>query len=981
MRILRLSFAFVALGLIAAATALYARGDHEAAPAAGSAAWTNFYSANISAGEAEGLAALAPPVASRTSSKVIVSKGSATIGPAQLTASWTGDNVNAMTADETDTSCNTAAAPPSVPFPGRCDDFLLTVNTAQPSGSFTVNVTAGTAADDYDLYIFDAAGNQVANSGNSNGVPENATVACPSLADGAYKVRVVYFQTVAADNASYTATATFKNTGVCAAAPVPTHVSTLKFAPSTLVSAHFIAGEPQLTMERHEAYTPGNAGIDDNRIFVDWPLSSRANTGQLNRSLDGGDSFRLLLDLTCASRNRPNCTTGGGGDTEEDVNLANGDTFFADQEVLVNEAFASSTDHGDSFPSATAVSNATTATDRQWIAATDNTQQAITSLGSPIEAFFTFHVPPNAYIQAVPASTHLPVAQPAPQLTNTGQTGQPRVDNNASSKGHGWIYYPYRGYVQQAGTFVATAPSSSYFDPRAWHPNLVSPNSSDSFPWVAIDRHGNAYLSYDSGGIVYYAYSPIDNPLNDPTAGGTPGTYWSTPVRVTPAAVTSAVFPEIFAGENGRIAVTWVGTTESAGDPNLAGDDVHWNIYAAAITNAASAAPTIDSGLVSHRVAHHGNICTKGTTCLGTQDRSFLDMIDVSMDNEGRIGVQFEDNYSTGFQDAAPDQSPFLYFAKQTVGPKLTSGTVNLPQRLDSATDAPGDATWPNRAYTTPGTNLPSLDETGASLARVGSNLVGHIPLATATVAQMQADIATFNSKCTPVPAPGCDAQRLLYILRFNTDSKVYFMAFQVLPNGTTKPFGGQLDTTNDEILNVGNPQGVVGAAYHDDGAAFQVTGGPTGGEITLSAPLSNFGLTTGSKLWSVTAFATAGPTEGNDMLSSNVLRTVDATPPFDTQLAGPTAVGVRSFTVARSGHAVVLRWRTASEVGSLGFDLYRGSRTHRVRLNGHLIASGSGAGRSYAWRAGAAKKGTLYWLQEVHLDGSRVLHGPVRAG
>lgn len=149
-----------------------------------------------------------------------------------------------------------------------------------------------------------------------------------------------------------------------------------------------------------------------------------------------------------------------------------------------------------------------------------------------------------------------------------------------------------------------------------------------------------------------------------------------------------------------------------------------------------------------------------------------------------------------------------------------------------------------------------------------------------------------------------------------------------------------------------------------------------------LTAPAADFGLSTGSKLWSVTAFATAGPTEGNDMLSSDVLRTVDATPPFDTTLGGPTAVSVRALAAGRNGGAVVLRWHTASELGTLGFGAYRGVAGHRVRLNRHLIpaTARNTVGSDYAWRDRAGRKGTRYWLQEVHLDGSRVLHGPVTA-
>src|SRR5207302_3916410 len=96
------------------------------------------------------------------------------------------------------------------------------------------------------------------------------------------------------------------------------------FAPATIVSPSFLGGEPEVSMERPIASSQ-TGRIDPQRIFVDWPLSSRTQTSQVSRSVNGGDSFRLLLDLkNCPQRNRPNCQTGGGGDSKTDVNLYNG---------------------------------------------------------------------------------------------------------------------------------------------------------------------------------------------------------------------------------------------------------------------------------------------------------------------------------------------------------------------------------------------------------------------------------------------------------------------------------------------------------------------------------------------------------------------------------------------------------------------------------------------------------------------------------
>lgn len=829
-----------------------------------------------------------------SSSADISNVGSGTIGPAPASSSvsWSGSAIVASTTGPSDPECNSAGA--------HCDDFFLTVATGGTRrGSFAVNLS-WLSPEDYDLYIYDKNGDQIGSSGNPNGVPESATVDCPSSALSPYTIRIVYFTTLSTGHSNYSASATYTDK-TCPVAPpdriATYHDNALSFAPSTLVSAHFLGVEPQTTMERVAPWTPaGNpGGIDNNRIFVDWPLSSRSNIGQLSRSLDGGDSFRLLVDQTCAARNRPNCATGGGGDTDSDVNLTNGHVFFADQEALANEASATSLDHGDSWILQDPISSQATATDREWLAATDDSQK-VGGVGPNIEAFFSYHTPPTAFIHAIPDTTHLPLPQATPQLTNVGQTGQPKVDDNPGSPGHGWIYYPFRPF-QGGGTSVATAPSSGYQLPTNWHVTQVTPNAAASFPWIAIDSAGNAYLTWDSVGVVYYSYSPISDPRNNPASGGTPGTFWSPRARISPPGVTSAVFPEgISGGDAGRLAVTYMGTTEYAGDPNGAGTDVHWSVYAAVVSAANSDTPVVDTGIVQHRpFVHRGNICSHGTSCglpvvgdPSKDDRSLADMIDVGFDSNGRLGVVYQDNNTASFQDqTVQDFSPFVYFAKEVAGPTLFAATspVNITVPRDARDDPAGDATFPNTAT---GSNIPALDIRRASIGLSGSNIVAHLKLADASPSAMTSAISAYNAGAGTEPA-----QRLQYVVRFNTGNEAYHLSLEVLPNGTLRSFGGKLDA-NDGIANPGSPTSDIAAGYHTDpGITVSRTITPgANGEIVLSAPASQFGLGSGSNLYSVTGFATAGPLEQTEQTQMgipqnalDVMRTVDASPPFDTTL------------------------------------------------------------------------------------------------
>src|SRR6266540_1061445 len=544
---------------------------------------------------------------------------SGTVDTGTTTVSWQGPDIAATTEGPSDEQCAAGPALPDRPLAAFCDDFALTVGVASAfwsshTGSVTIDLAVGVPVEDFDLYVYDASGQEVGSSAQPASL-ESVTLACPTSEAGPYKVRVVYFQTIDdGDDTTpgYEATASFASepgqcTGKATGGEAIFHENGIAFGPSTVVSPSFLGAEPQVTIERRIPQT-GAGVLDPDRIFVDWPLSSRSGIGQLYRSTDGGDSFRLLFDRTCAVRSRPNCLTYGGGDTENDVNPVNGNLYFADQEVLANEALTTSFDHGDSFVTQTAVANATTATDRQWVAVTDNTT---TVGGKRIEAILTFHVPPTAYIQGVD-STGLPIAQPVPQLTNVAQSGQPRIDNNLDSPGHGWIYYPHAGF-SPTGTYVATARVADYATAEGWADNQATGADVTSFPWVAIDAAGNAYLTWDNGGQIFYSFSRISDKANDPRTGGRPGTAWSPAVKVNLPSVGSAVLPEVTAGDAGRIAITYVGTTEFTGIPDNAPDATHWNVYAAILPDALSTTPTVETGVVSHRFVHLGNVCTRGT--------------------------------------------------------------------------------------------------------------------------------------------------------------------------------------------------------------------------------------------------------------------------------------------------------------------------------------------------------------------------------
>ena len=97
-------------------------------------------------------------------------------------------------------------------------------------------------------------------------------------------------------------------------------------------------------------------------------------------------------------------------------------------------------------------------------------------------------------------------------------------------------------------------------------------------------------------------------------------------------------------------------------------------------------------------------------------------------------------------------------------------------------------------------------------------------------------------------------------------------------------------------------------------------------------------------------------------------------------------AVDLVSFTATVQGNDILVKWETAAEINTLGFNLYRGGTPDGapLRLNQDLILSKVPrplSGAIYTWLDEDVLPGIpyYYWLEDVGTYGVTTLHGPVR--
>ena len=146
---------------------------------------------------------------------------------------------------------------------------------------------------------------------------------------------------------------------------------------------------------------------------------------------------------------------------------------------------------------------------------------------------------------------------------------------------------------------------------QGWHSHEVA---------VAVDEAGNVHASWISTDeMPWYAYSRDQ------------GDTWSEPMMIAAPGVNQTGFPTIFAGDEGRVALGYIG---------LQNGQAGWNGYMAVMTDAFSEFPLITS--VSVNLFEDPLDITED--CGDVRCGGFGDFIDIEIDDEGRPWIALAHN-------------------------------------------------------------------------------------------------------------------------------------------------------------------------------------------------------------------------------------------------------------------------------------------------------------------------------------------------
>ena len=424
------------------------------------------------------------------------------------------------------------------------------------------------------------------------------------------------------------------------------------------------AAEPSIRAAKDGAlYITAPVGLGSGAVprVLDSDESQAIRGGDmLWRSLDGGATWTELGSYDGAA---------GGGDS--DITSTPGGTLYASGLTLACITLARSADQGQSWvPNPVGGCGGTVADDRQWN----------DTYGEDV-VYTAFGNIALGSIEVSRADVLSGVAQGGPSVPVSGDTeyqwpGVLDVDQRTGSVVVGWntVGAPNdcdEGCSAPASSAepdeVRAAVLDSSGTPVAGSPFLVASRPFDTF---------DSFVSVDTGrdGTVYAAWSERHPEARETwtmlASSADGGHTWSAPVKVNSGPATTT-FPWVSAGDAGRVAVSYYGTSAQGASPEVVNGD--WSVFSAFSTDGGQ---SFDEQRATGTM-HQGSICTSGTGCAsGTRD--LADFFETDYDASGCLVTTYTDNSAdvvAADGSRTTDEPTHVAFVRQTSGPGLLADT------------------------------------------------------------------------------------------------------------------------------------------------------------------------------------------------------------------------------------------------------------------------------------------------------------------
>jgi uncharacterized repeat protein (TIGR01451 family) len=298
--------------------------------------------------------------------------------------------------------------------------------------------------------------------------------------------------------------------------------------------------------------------------------------------------------------------------------------------------------------------------------------------------------------------------------------------------------------------------------------------------------------------------------------------------------------------------------------------------------------------------------------------------------------------------------------------------TLNAAQMIASGASVNFPMVVKVNPTTAPGTtitNSPSVSST------VGDPIPGNNPASASIVvaSPTQSDVAIVK---TAAPEPVNQGTNLTYTLQITNHGPAVAHGVTVTDNiPTSVTFGSVTPSEGSCVTNsisVSTPYPSITQVACTLGSIS------VGGQaiITINVTATTFSSNSLSTNTATVISTTSDPNLSNN--SSSAVSTIQS----------PTAVDISSFRAfLEPDNTVLLEWRTHEESRNLGFHVYREDVSGRHQIDPSLIAGSAlllrgskpqHAAKLYRWLDPQPSRDSVYWIEDVDINGARTVHGPV---